>query len=156
MLIAEGVIRPNMTFFGEGIDTSYYDRLDADKHAVDLVIIIGTSLVVEPLASLPLDTTIAKVPQIYISKSPCPASRLPDIELLGECDLIVEALARRAGWKLQHNMMLEDGAEVRIETLEGYEHKHLVRRLINVPINAKTRDLGLAAGSRATPPISQP
>ena len=40
----------------------------------------------------------------------------------------MEELARRAGWDLQHEMIPEDAGEVKIECLEGFDHKHLVKR----------------------------
>jgi hypothetical protein len=40
------------------------------------------------------------VPQIWISKDRCQREGVKvDIELLGECDLILEEIARRAGWQ---------------------------------------------------------
>ena len=44
------------------------------------------------------------VPQIYISRDPCSHISF-DIELMGDCDVVVAELCRRAGWNLKHEMI---------------------------------------------------
>lgn len=48
-----GVIKPNITFFGENLPKSFYDVMDSPPEA-DLVIVVGSSLNVQPAASFPL------------------------------------------------------------------------------------------------------
>lgn len=63
-----GVMKPDITFFGEGLPKRFFTQLrDHDKDLVDLVIVIGTSMKVAPVSEVPqiLDP---KVPQIYISR----------------------------------------------------------------------------------------
>ncbi|KIX04981.1 uncharacterized protein Z518_05853 [Rhinocladiella mackenziei CBS 650.93] len=94
----KGLLKPDMTFFGEHISYSYAPRLEVDKSKVDLLVIIGTSLQVEPVNDMLLAIP-PTVPQIWISKDRCQRQHVKvDIELLGECDLILEEIARRAGW----------------------------------------------------------
>ncbi|KIW12929.1 hypothetical protein PV08_08116 [Exophiala spinifera] len=94
----KGLLKPDMTFFGEHISQSYAPRLNIDKTKVDLLVIIGTSLKVAPVNDMLLAVP-PTVPQIWISKDRCQREGVKvDIELLGECDLIVEEIARRAGW----------------------------------------------------------
>ncbi|OAP60753.1 hypothetical protein AYL99_05755 [Fonsecaea erecta] len=95
----KGLLKPDMTFFGEDIADSYAPRLRIDKTKVDLLVIVGTSLKVEPVNEMLLNIP-ATVPQIWISKDRCQREGVKvDIELLGECDLILEEIARRAGWE---------------------------------------------------------
>ncbi|ETI22191.1 hypothetical protein G647_06264 [Cladophialophora carrionii CBS 160.54] len=95
----KGLLKPDMTFFGEEIADSYAPRLKLDKSKVDLLVIIGTSLKVEPVNEMLLNIP-PTVPQIWISKDRCQREGVKvDIELLGECDLILEEIARRAGWE---------------------------------------------------------
>ena len=95
----KGLLKPDMTFFGEDIADSYAPRLRADKDQVDLLVIVGTSLKVEPVNEMLLNIP-ATVPQIWISKDRCQRDGVKvDIELLGECDLVLEEIARRAGWE---------------------------------------------------------
>ena len=93
-----GLLKPDVTFFDEGISKAYEPRLLQDATKVDLFIIIGTSLPVEPVNKLPF-TIPDSVPQIWISREYCKRAGLKvDIELLGDCDVIVEELCRRSGW----------------------------------------------------------
>ncbi|KIW95214.1 uncharacterized protein Z519_03798 [Cladophialophora bantiana CBS 173.52] len=95
----KGLLKPDMTFFGEDIADSYAPRLKIDKSKVDLLVIVGTSLKVEPVNEMLLNIP-PTVPQIWISKDRCQREGVKvDIELLGECDLVLEEIARRAGWE---------------------------------------------------------
>lgn len=63
-----GVMKPDITFFGEDLPERFHDRLvQHDRALVDLVLVIGTSLKVAPVSEvsgfLPAET-----PQIYISR----------------------------------------------------------------------------------------
>lgn len=63
-----GVMKPDITFFGEGLPSRFFTRLrDHDKDVVDLVIVIGTSMKVAPVSEVP-QILRPNVPQIYISR----------------------------------------------------------------------------------------
>ncbi|KXS40580.1 MAG: silent information regulator protein Sir2 [Methanolobus sp. T82-4] len=49
-----GLIKPNITFFGEMLDHEAITRAMAESSSADLFVVIGSSLVVHPAASLPL------------------------------------------------------------------------------------------------------
>jgi NAD-dependent histone deacetylase SIR2 len=49
-----------------------------------------------------------------------------DINLLGDCDVIVAELARRAGWSLSHSMIPE-GHENVVETVNEMDHVYSVK-----------------------------
>ena len=94
----KGLLKPDMTFFGEHVSYSYAPRLATDKSKVDLLVIIGTSLKVAPVNEM-LFMVPPTVPQIWISRERCQREGVKvDIELLGECDLIIDEICRRAGW----------------------------------------------------------
>ena len=119
-----GVYKPDITFFGEDLPEDFHARILLDRNLVDLVIVIGTSLKVAPVANIP-SVLDPDVPQIYISKSRCSHIDF-DIEFNGECDVVMAELARRLGWDLKHDMV--SGVGARVETLEGegLGHRHLV------------------------------
>ena len=48
--------------------------------------------------------------------------------MLGDCDVVVSELCRRAGWDLQHEM-IPDPQRVEIELEEGYTSRHLFTAL---------------------------
>ena len=123
------VLRPNITFFDEPVPPVYGDRLEQDSTKADLLIIIGTSLTVQPLSNLPLEDGITRIPQIYISKKPLTGKVQPDIQLLGLSDVIVRELTRRLGWNFKHEMFddeKENLMAIKIEALEGARGQYLV------------------------------
>jgi len=118
-----GVMKPDIIFFGENLPNTFHDRVvDHDRSKVDLVIVIGTSLKVAPVAEVP-SFLPAEIPQIYISKTRCSHIDF-DIEMNGDCDVVVAELCRRAGWDLKHEMLPKDQV-AKVEQLEGFEHRHL-------------------------------
>jgi NAD-dependent deacetylase sirtuin 2 len=62
-----GVIKPNIIFFGEQLDESYFETSMKDFPECDLLIVMGTSLVVQPFSSLP-DRVEEDVVRVYINK----------------------------------------------------------------------------------------
>ncbi|KAL6239037.1 hypothetical protein BDW75DRAFT_227416 [Aspergillus navahoensis] len=64
-----GVMKPDITFFGEDLPDEFGRRLlHQDRDKVDLVIVIGTSLKVAPVAEVP-GVLPPHIPQIYISRT---------------------------------------------------------------------------------------
>ncbi|KAL5000521.1 hypothetical protein BDV10DRAFT_192824 [Aspergillus recurvatus] len=64
-----GVMKPDITFFGEDLPDEFGRRLlHHDRDKVDLVIVIGTSLKVAPVAEVP-GVLPPHIPQIYISRT---------------------------------------------------------------------------------------
>ncbi|KAF7118199.1 hypothetical protein CNMCM5793_007600 [Aspergillus hiratsukae] len=117
-----GVMKPDITFFGEDLPDEFGRRLiHHDRDKVDLVIVIGTSLKVAPVAEVP-GVLPRHVPQIYISRTPVTHTCF-DIDLLGDCDVVVSELSRRAGWDLRHDMIPPD-EKVEITPVEGYDSRH--------------------------------
>jgi len=62
-----GVCRPDVVFFGESLPTRFLDMRKKDLAECDLLIIIGTSLVVYPFAGL-VNEVKAEVPRLLINK----------------------------------------------------------------------------------------
>lgn len=117
-----GIMKPDITFFGEDLPTKFRDRLgNHDRDLVDLVIVIGTSLKVTPVSEMSRFLP-PNVPQIYISRDPVSHINF-DIDLLGDCDVVVAELCRRLGWDLQHEM-INPGQKIQVKTEEGYNSRH--------------------------------
>ncbi|OCK74640.1 NAD-dependent histone deacetylase SIR2 [Lepidopterella palustris CBS 459.81] len=120
-----GVMKPDITFFGEGLPQAFFDRLRTqDREKTDLVIVIGTSMKVAPVSEIP-QIIPPDVPQIYISRDPIHHINF-DINLLGDCDAVVGELCRRAGWDLKHKMLPED-QKVDVEAEKNLEHAFTVK-----------------------------
>lgn len=120
---AAGIMKPDITFFGEELPDEFSQRLvKHDRDLVDLVIVIGTSLKVAPVSEV-VPYLPAHIPQIYISRTPVTHVNF-DIDLLGDCDVVVAELCRRAGWDLKHSMVPPDQV-VDIKLEEGYTSRHI-------------------------------
>jgi NAD-dependent histone deacetylase SIR2 len=118
-----GVMKPDITFFGEPLPDEFSKRLtEHDRDLVDLVLVIGTSLKVAPVSEV-VPFLPSHIPQIYISRTPVGHVNF-DIDLLGDCDVVVSELCRRAGWDLKHDMIPED-QKVAIELTGGYQSRHV-------------------------------
>lgn len=123
-----GIMKPDITFFGEALPDEFSRRLvDQDRFKTDLVVVIGTSLKVAPVSEL-VPFLHPHIPQIYISRTPV-AHHNFDVDLLGDCDVVVAELCRRAGWDLRHEMIPDDQTiEVRREPGWASRHVFTARR----------------------------
>ncbi|KAI9067989.1 SIR2-domain-containing protein [Trametes sanguinea] len=93
-----GIMKPDITFFGEKLDDVFERSLMEDRLQVDLLIIIGTSLKVSPVSET-ISHLPHSVPQILINKTPIKHIN-PDVILLGNADDIVQHLCQKLGWDL--------------------------------------------------------
>ncbi|KAK3691125.1 NAD-dependent histone deacetylase sir2 [Vermiconidia calcicola] len=121
-----GVMKPDITFFGEQLPEDFFDRFtERDVKTIDLVLVIGTSLKVAPVSEMP-DFIPHHVPHIFISREPIEHVNF-DVQLLGNCDDVVFELCRRAGWELKHRMVPK-GLEVSVEAVEDFGSRWRVKR----------------------------
>ncbi|KAF2264475.1 NAD-dependent histone deacetylase SIR2 [Lojkania enalia] len=126
-----GIMKPDITFFGEALPADFFERLRAqDKDKVDLVIVMGTSMKVAPVSEIP-NFLPRDVPQIYISRDPIHHINF-DINLLGDCDTVVAELARRAGWDLKHKMLFNN-QQADVDIVDEFEHTYRVRVRSSAP-----------------------
>ncbi|XP_074170470.1 NAD-dependent protein deacetylase sirtuin-2 isoform X3 [Rhinolophus sinicus] len=114
----QSVVKPDIVFFGENLPARFFSCIQSDFRKVDLLIIMGTSLQVQPFASLigkaPLST-----PRLLINKEKTGQTdpflgmmmglgggmdfdskkAYRDVAWLGDCDQGCLALADLLGWK---------------------------------------------------------
>ncbi|KAH0491172.1 hypothetical protein TgHK011_002614 [Trichoderma gracile] len=118
-----GVMKPDITFFGEELPDEFSRRLtENDRDKVDLVIVIGTSLKVTPVSEI-ASFLPPHIPQIYISRQSVTHINF-DIDLLGDCDVVVAELCRQLKWPLVHEMVPAD-QEITVKTEPGYPNRHV-------------------------------
>ncbi|XP_069836497.1 NAD-dependent protein deacetylase sirtuin-1 [Dendropsophus ebraccatus] len=91
------IMKPDIVFFGENLPEEFHRAMKYDKDEVDLLIVIGSSLKVRPVALIP-SSIPHEVPQILINREPLPHLHF-DIELLGDCDVIINELCQTLGGK---------------------------------------------------------
>lgn len=107
-----GVLKPEITFFGELLSDHVSTSVTKDRLQADLLLVIGTSLKVSPVAEIP-GFLPSHVPQVVINKTALKKKRLKsnhkdataassafDLTLLGDCDAIVQHLCDFAQWEL--------------------------------------------------------
>ncbi|KAF0726568.1 hypothetical protein Ae201684_015193 [Aphanomyces euteiches] len=88
-----GILKPKITFFGEQLADVTRDSLAYDRMHADLLLVMGTSLQVSPVADIP--AFLQGIPQVLVNmQSVKPKKHLVgfDLECLGKCDAIVSYL----------------------------------------------------------------
>ncbi|KAG5351885.1 hypothetical protein C0989_004651 [Termitomyces sp. Mn162] len=140
-----GIMKPDITFFGEKLTDEFDNALAEDREHVDLLLIIGTSLKVSPVAEI-LSHLPHSVPQILINKTPIRHIN-PDVRpsllrisltnltakivLLGNADDIVQYLCDALGWELTPPLVLADAS------LKSNEEPHNIDETSDFNSNSK-------------------
>jgi NAD+-dependent protein deacetylase SIR2 len=94
-----GLVKPDIVFFGEALPEAFFRNRSLPAKA-DLAIVMGTSLTVQPFASLP--TFVSEdTPRVLINLERVGGlgSRPDDVLLLGDCDDGVRKFADALGWR---------------------------------------------------------
>ncbi len=94
-----GLVKPDIVFFGEQLPEEFHRNRVLPCRA-DLCIVMGTSLTVQPFASLPSSCS-ENVPRLLINSERVGdlGCRADDVLLLGDCDDGVRKLASALGWE---------------------------------------------------------
>lgn len=95
----DGLVKPDIVFFGEALPEKFHQNREVPCEA-DLTIVIGTSLTVQPFASLPQFVSEG-VPRVLFNMERVGGlgSRPDDVCVLGDCDAGVRKLADELGWR---------------------------------------------------------
>ncbi|XP_048464667.1 NAD-dependent protein deacetylase sirtuin-1 isoform X2 [Rhincodon typus] len=93
------IMKPDIVFFGENLPEQFHRSMKYDKDEVDLLIVIGSSLKVRPVALIP-SSVPHHVPQILINREPLNHLNF-DVELLGDCDVVINELFHRLGGEFE-------------------------------------------------------
>ncbi|KAL4927405.1 SIR2 family NAD-dependent protein deacylase [Aspergillus undulatus] len=103
-----GLVKPDIVFFGEALPSSFFNNRTLPEQA-DLCIVMGTSLSVQPFASLPAFVADG-VPRVLINRERVGGmgSRPDDVLILGDCDRGVRKLARALGWEKELESLWEE------------------------------------------------
>jgi len=110
----KGLVKPDIVFFGESLPARFYSSTLIDFPKCDLLIIMGTSLVVQPFASLITQVPI-ETPRLLINMTTAGTFDLAyentnntrDVFLAGECDAGVSKLAKLLGWELELDALIK-------------------------------------------------
>ena len=116
-----GLVKPDIVFFGEQLPEKFHRNRSLPSSA-DLCIVMGTSLTVQPFASLP-GLCSEGVPRVLINLERVGGlgTRPDDVLLLGDCDTGVRELAAALGWEKDLDALWESTSQERPVT--GGDHK---------------------------------
>jgi NAD-dependent deacetylase len=67
-----GVLKPEVVFFGESLPSQVLDEAVVEARACDLFLVVGSSLVVQPAASLPVSAAQNGARLVIINRDPTP------------------------------------------------------------------------------------
>uniref|UniRef100_A0A2K5LEL1 NAD-dependent protein deacetylase sirtuin-2 n=1 Tax=Cercocebus atys TaxID=9531 RepID=A0A2K5LEL1_CERAT len=116
----QSLVKPDIVFFGESLPARFFSCMQSDFLKVDLLLIMGTSLQVQPFASL-ISKAPLSTPRLLINKEKAGQSdpflgmilglgggmdfdskkAYRDVAWLGDCDQGCLALAELLGWKVR-------------------------------------------------------
>lgn len=117
-----GVMKPDITFFGEALPRKFHDSIKKDLLDCDLIISIGTSLKVSPVADI-IERVPPKIPQVLINRDPIDHCNF-DVSLLGYCDDVASHLCQKLGpkWNIPHpkysSILGPDGSNLRVDVVD--------------------------------------
>mmetsp|Transcript_65667 Transcript_65667/g.137275 ORF Transcript_65667/g.137275 Transcript_65667/m.137275 type:complete len:371 (-) Transcript_65667:570-1682(-) len=120
-----GLVKPKIVFFGESLPERFLQSHHQDLQDCDLLIVLGTSLVVAPFNSL-VGLASPAAPRLLINRDPAgTCSELSrgfrfekegddnwrDVFHKGDCDGGCRALAQLLGWKEDLEALIESGGK---------------------------------------------
>uniref|UniRef100_A0A6I8NP29 protein acetyllysine N-acetyltransferase n=1 Tax=Ornithorhynchus anatinus TaxID=9258 RepID=A0A6I8NP29_ORNAN len=143
------IMKPEIVFFGENLPEQFHRAMKYDKDEVDLLIVIGSSLKVRPVALIP-SSIPHEVPQILINREPLPHLHF-DVELLGDCDVIINELCQRLGG--EYTQLCSNPVKLsEITEKPPRTHKELEARWAALPPTPLHVSEGSSSPDRTSPP----
>ena len=122
-----GVIKPDIVFFGENLPCRFFELYESDFEKCDLLIILGTSLVVQPFAHL-IDLVDHECPRLLLNFEKVGdgfGDRPFDVVQLGKCDDLVHKLVNMLKWDIHFNEILLH----RVDLLDKKEKDMILRQI---------------------------
>ncbi len=117
-----GLVKPDIVFYGEQLPMRFLECAQSDMPRADLLLVIGTSLAVQPFASL-VGEVREGTPRLLINRErvgdTVASSRQPfdfggtqpDGWVEGDCDDAVRELAALLGWETELDAVLKECAK---------------------------------------------
>ena len=92
-----GFLKPATISFGQAMPHEVLEQSVAAAEACDLMLAVGSSLVVEPAASIPRVARFAGARLIIVNRDPTPLDRIADAVVRGEIGVVLPELVRLDG-----------------------------------------------------------
>ncbi|CCK72472.1 histone deacetylase HST1 KNAG_0K01070 [Huiozyma naganishii CBS 8797] len=117
VLKSYGVLKPDITFFGEALPSKFHRTIREDIDKCDLLICIGTSLKVAPVSEI-VNMVPAHIPQVLINRDPVKHANF-DLNLLGLCDDVAALVSQKCNWDIP----LQSGDNLRDKKIDFIERE---------------------------------
>jgi len=106
-----GLVKPDIVFFGEQLPMRFFECARSDFPKCDLLLVMGTSLVVQPFAGL-VNAVRPGTPRLLVNREPVWgwSQRGTDGFFQGDSDAAVAELASAAGWKSEFEALINSDA----------------------------------------------
>jgi NAD-dependent deacetylase len=86
-----GIMKPGVIMFGEALDPEQMRRANAAAGRADLVLALGSSLVVTPAANVPLVTLRKRAPYVIVNRGATPHDALATLKLEDDVNELLPA-----------------------------------------------------------------
>ena len=88
----QGTLKPDVVFFGESLPADVLDAAFSESQRCDLFIVVGSSLVVQPAATLPAIAKQNGARLVIINRDPTPLDRIADLVFHSSASDVLGAL----------------------------------------------------------------
>lgn len=96
--VCGGILRSGTVLFGDPLPKAELEKAVAASHACDVMLIVGSSLVVNPAAQLPRIARGNGASLILLNRTTTTLDPLADVHILGEAGPTLSDLVRRLDW----------------------------------------------------------
>ena len=88
----DGPLKPDVVFFGEALPGDVLEEAAAESRGCDLLLVVGSSLVVHPAASLPVMAKDGGARLVIVNRDPTPLDPLADLVIHAAASEVLERL----------------------------------------------------------------
>ena len=97
--VCGGLVKPDIVFFGEVMPSRFADLVHYDVASTDLVIVLGSSLMVAPVCEIP-NWVKSKTWRLLMNRDLVGTfGKATDVFIEGDCDASVRQLCQMVGWE---------------------------------------------------------
>jgi NAD-dependent deacetylase len=98
----DGLLRPNVVLFGELLPVGAYERAEAACRGCDVLLVVGSSLEVYPVAGLPELAVHSGARLVIVNRDPTPCDPLAEVVVRGNAGTVLPAIAAAVGRSSHH------------------------------------------------------
>jgi NAD-dependent protein deacetylase/lipoamidase len=87
-----GILKPDVVFFGESLPATVLEEAVAESRECDLFMVVGSSLVVQPAASLPVMAKENGAKLVILNKDATPLDHMADLVIHDSASVILDQI----------------------------------------------------------------